>query len=66
MLPSLQKSVVQSSEKWSHRLDGVLAEASGPMVVESYKKFNHYQEKVNSMVQDKRLGKLTSSSDVSS
>jgi hypothetical protein len=61
MLPQLEKAVVGSSDKWSQRLGAVLSEASGTPVTETYKKYNHYQEKVQAMTQDKRAGKLTSS-----
>merc|ERR1711934_506291 len=62
MLPSLQKSVVGSADKWSHRLQDVLSEAASDTINESYKKYMHYKEKVSKMAQEKRSGKLTSSS----
>ena len=64
MLPSLQKSVVGSADKWSHRLQDVLSEAASDTINESYKKYMHYKEKVSKMAQEKRSGKLTSSSQV--
>ena len=64
MLPSLQKSVVGSAEKWSQRLQEVLSEASSDTINESYKKYMHYKDKVAQMTQEKRAGKLTSSSQV--
>merc|ERR1711998_359837 len=61
MLPNLEKSVVVATEDWSGRLDNSLREAHSEEVVEAFKKFNHYTEKLGSMTDDKKAGKLTSS-----
>merc|ERR1712166_726763 len=61
MLPALQSSAIEPAGEWCAKLDAVLLQSASEPVLDAFKKFRHYEDKLQDMT---KSGAKTQSRDV--